>query len=180
MFPYLTYTRPPVSLFPRKIPTAFVCTMNVSEQMMKENYGAHIGANEHIFGMMFGHAESSFANETLQFEDYDKVVFSYFDPDERKERRKTVFPQDCVLAFELGAGESKNDKNNLTYQGPAEERQHSDDYLIFSYPLGKSPVFKFFTTSFLFFIFFRILSGISLNRGFVGWQREHPHRGADG
>ena len=69
MFPYLIDTRPPVSFFPRKTPTAFVCTMNVSEQMMKENYGAHIGANEHVFGMMFGHAESSFANETLQFED---------------------------------------------------------------------------------------------------------------
>jgi hypothetical protein len=103
MFPYLTYTRPPFALFSRKIPTAFVSSMNVSEQMMKENYGAHIGANEQVFGMMFGHSESSFANETLQFEDYDKVVFSYFDPDERKERRKTVLPQDCARAFELGA-----------------------------------------------------------------------------
>jgi len=70
---------------------------------MKENYGAHIGANKHVFGTMFGHAESSSANETLQFEDYDKEVFSYFDPDEHKERRKTVFPQDCARAFELGA-----------------------------------------------------------------------------
>ena len=43
------------------------------------------------------------SNETLQFEDYDKVVFSYFDPEERKERRRTVFPQDCRRAFELGA-----------------------------------------------------------------------------
>jgi hypothetical protein len=52
---------------------------------------------------MFGQAESLFSFETLQFEDYDKVVFSYFDPEERKERRKRVFPQDCKRAFELGA-----------------------------------------------------------------------------
>ena len=102
LFPYLTYTQPPISLFPRKIPTAFVYTMNVSEQLMKENYSAFIGANEQVLTRMFGHAESLFANETLQFEDYNKVVFSYFDPEERKERRKTVFPQDCKRAFELG------------------------------------------------------------------------------
>jgi multimeric flavodoxin WrbA len=102
LFPYLTYTRPPASLFPRKISTAFVYTMNVSEQLMKENYSTLIDANEQLLARMFGDAESFFVNETLQFEDYDKVVFSYFDPEERKERRKTVFPQDCDRAFKLG------------------------------------------------------------------------------
>lgn len=100
--PYFTYTRPPQSLFGRKIPTAFIYTMNVSEQLMKENYAGHIEANEHVLKMIFGHADSFFCNETLQFEDYDKVVFSYFDPEERKQRRRTVFPQDCTRAFELG------------------------------------------------------------------------------
>jgi multimeric flavodoxin WrbA len=102
LFPFLTYTRPPQSLFGRKIPTAFVYTMNVSEQLMKENYAGHIGANENVLKMMFGQAESLCSFETLQFEDYDKVVFSYFDPEERKERRRTVFPKDCERAFELG------------------------------------------------------------------------------
>jgi len=102
LFPYLTYTRPPASLFPRNIPTAFVYTMNVSEQLMKENYGTLIDANEQVLARMFGHAESFFANETLQFEDYDKVVFSYFDPEERRARWKAVFPQDCRRAFDLG------------------------------------------------------------------------------
>lgn len=39
---------------------------------------------------MLGHAETLSSNETLQFEDYDKVVFSYFDPEERKQRRGTA------------------------------------------------------------------------------------------
>jgi multimeric flavodoxin WrbA len=103
LFPYLTYTRPPASIFPKKIPTAFVYTMNVSEQLMKENYGTLVDANEQLLARIFGQTESLSSFETLQFEDYDKVVFSYCDPEERKERRKTVFPQDCMRAYELGA-----------------------------------------------------------------------------
>jgi len=104
LFPYLTYTRPPGSLFARKIPTAFIYTMNVSEEQMKEyHYPVHIGLNENLLSRTFGQAESLCSFETLQFEDYDKVVFSYFDPEERRERRRTVFPEDCRKAFTLGA-----------------------------------------------------------------------------
>jgi len=108
LFPYLTYTRPPSTIFPKKIPTAFVYTMNVSEQLMKENYGTLVDANEQVLTRMFGQAESLFSFETLQFEDYDKMVFSYFDPEERRERRKRIFPQDCRRAFELGARLAKS------------------------------------------------------------------------
>jgi multimeric flavodoxin WrbA len=104
LFPYLAYTRPPGSLFGRKIPTAFIYTMNVSEEMMIEyHYPVHIGLNENVLSRTFGQAESLCSFETLQFEDYDKIVFSYFDPEERRERRRTVFPEDCRKAFELGA-----------------------------------------------------------------------------
>ena len=104
LFPYLAYTNPPSSLFEKKIRTAFIYTMNVSEQQMKEyHYTVHTALNESILSRTFGHAESLFAFETLQFRDYNKVVFSYFDPEERKERRRTVFPQDCKRAFDLGS-----------------------------------------------------------------------------
>jgi len=104
LFPYLTYTRPPGSLFGRNIPTAFIYTMNVPEAQMKEYaYQVHIGLNENVLSRTFGQSESLCAFETLQFADYDKVVFSYFDPEERRERRRTVFPEDCKKAFALGA-----------------------------------------------------------------------------
>lgn len=104
LFPYLAYTSPPSSLFKGKIRTAFMYTMNVSEPLMKEfQYTVHTGLNENVLNRTFGHAESFFSFETLQFEDYNKVVFSYFDPEERKERRRTIFPKDCKRAFELGA-----------------------------------------------------------------------------
>lgn len=102
MFPYLTYTNPPASLFPKKIPTAFIYTMNVSKEQMMEFYGVHIQSNEQTLSRMFGACESFFSNETLQFEDYTKVVFSYFSSEERVERHTNVFPQDCKRAFEMG------------------------------------------------------------------------------
>jgi multimeric flavodoxin WrbA len=102
LFPNLTYTRPPQSLARKNLPTAFVYTMNVSEQIMKEQYCGHIGANAAVLKMIFGQSETLFCNETLQFEDYDKVVFNYFDPEERRERHRTIFPQDCKRAYDLG------------------------------------------------------------------------------
>jgi hypothetical protein len=103
LFQYLSYTNPPGSLFEKKIPTAFIYTMNVSEQQMKDyHYHVHTGSNEQVLARTFGHAESLFSFETLQFEDYSKMVFNYFDPETRMKRRKTVFPDDCKRAFELG------------------------------------------------------------------------------
>ena len=105
LFPYLVYSRPPASLFERNMPTAFIYTMNVSEEIMKENhYPVHFGLNENVLRRTFGQAETLCCFETLQFEDYDQVVFNYFDPEQRRERRRTVFPEDCRKAFALGAG----------------------------------------------------------------------------
>jgi hypothetical protein len=93
------------------MPTAFVYTMNVSEAQMKEPpYSVHIGLNESVLARIFGQSESLFCTETLQFEDYDKVVFSYCDPEERRRRRREVFPQDCKRAFDLGARLAKAGK----------------------------------------------------------------------
>jgi multimeric flavodoxin WrbA len=103
LFPYLVYSMPPRTLFGRKISTAFIYTMNMPEHMMKEyGYPVHIGLNENVLTRIFGQAESLCSFETLQFEDYNKVVFNYCDPEMRRERRRTVFPEDCRKAFDLG------------------------------------------------------------------------------
>jgi hypothetical protein len=70
--------------------------------MMKEfNYPVHFALNENVLSRTFGQAEFLCSFETLQFEDYDKVVFNYFNPEERRERRRTVFPEDCRKSYEL-------------------------------------------------------------------------------
>ena len=102
-FPYLVYARPPQTLFNRKLPTAMIYTMNVSEEVVKEyQYPVHFAVHEKYLVRMFGQAETLCAYETLQFEDYDKVVFDYFDPAERRAKHDKVFPEDCRKAFELG------------------------------------------------------------------------------
>jgi len=104
MFPYLVYAMPPVSLFPRKIKTAFFYTMNVGEEQFNEvNYPVHIGSNEWVLGMLFGAAaESLTALATRQFDDYSKYVFSMGDPVERVKKAGKTFPEDCKKAYELG------------------------------------------------------------------------------
>jgi multimeric flavodoxin WrbA len=103
LFPYLTYTAPPRSLFPKKINTGFIYTMNAREEWVKKSgFPQHIG-NERILKMIFGASESLFSFDTYQFEDYSKVVADLFDPEKKAKRRKEIFPKDCEKAFDMGA-----------------------------------------------------------------------------
>lgn len=104
MFPYLTYTDPPRSLFPKKIKTGFIYTMNSTEEQMKERgYLQHFGLHENYLKMIFGSSVYICSFDTYQFEDYSKVVSDRFDPEEKAKRRQNIFPIDCEQAFEMGA-----------------------------------------------------------------------------
>ena len=105
MFQYLTYTEPPQTLFPRKMHTGCIYTMNVSENLIKEmGYAQHLGINEFVLQMLFGSApEKLFCYDTYQFEDYAKVVATRFDPEKKALRRREVFPIDCEKAYAMGA-----------------------------------------------------------------------------
>jgi multimeric flavodoxin WrbA len=133
LFPYLAYTAPPQPIFPRRINTGFIYTMNAPEGRIKdfwtrriainefikeeplpslETYQAtlHITINEFMLKIVFGSAESLLSCETYQFEDYSKVVSSLFDPEQRAQRRKEVFPKDCEKAFEMGMRLARRDE----------------------------------------------------------------------
>jgi multimeric flavodoxin WrbA len=104
VFPYLTYTNPPGSLFPRKIDTGFVYTMGLTDELMKEfGYTQRFSAMEGLLARIFGRCESLYCCDTYQFDDYSKVVAPRFDPEKKKKRRDEVFPQDCQKAFAMGA-----------------------------------------------------------------------------
>ena len=104
IFPYLAYTPPPRSLFPKRINTGFIYTMNATEERMKKfGYDQHIILNERLLEMIFGPSESLFSFDTYQFEDYSKVIADIFDPKKKAKRREEVFPKDCEKAFEMGA-----------------------------------------------------------------------------
>ena len=104
VFPYLTYTDPPESLFPKKIRTGFIYTMGVTEELIKEiGYHQRFTNTENFLTRIFGSSEMLLSFDTYQFEDYSKYVSSRFDPENKLKRRKEIFPKDCQKAFEMGA-----------------------------------------------------------------------------
>ena len=103
IFPYLTYTDPLQSLFPKKIKTGFIYTMNVTaEEMKKRGYDWHFGLNETFLKTIFGAVESLFCCDTYQFKDYSKMAAERFDAEKKAKRRQEVFPEDCSKAYEMG------------------------------------------------------------------------------
>jgi len=104
LFPFFTYTMPPQSLFPKKIPTGFIYTMNVTEEMMQEfGYQPHFDKNQWFLEMVFGSSESLLCFDTYQFKDYAKVLATRFNEEHKAKRRQEVFPQDCQKALAMGA-----------------------------------------------------------------------------
>ncbi len=103
VFPYLVYSDNPKTLFPRRIPIALIYTMGAPEEMARQmGYGQSFGRNEMLMQRIFGPVQSLMSYDTLQFDDYSKFVAPRFDPKAKAERRKTVFPEDCRKAFEMG------------------------------------------------------------------------------
>ena len=104
LFPFLTYTEPSHSLFPRKIKTGFIYTMNVTEKIMKEwGYTEYFKRNETTLERIFGDSEYMCSFDTYQFKDYSKMVATRFDPAKKALRRREIFPADCQKAFDMGA-----------------------------------------------------------------------------
>ena len=82
LFQYIMYTDPLQSLFPKRIPTAFVYTMNATGDQEVREYGfeSHFLFNEMILKNVFGSSETITSFDTLQVTDYSKIVASKFDP----------------------------------------------------------------------------------------------------
>ena len=103
LFPYMTYTDPPGSIFLRKIRTAFIYTLGATEEMSEERgFDKHIAFNEFLLKTIFGDTETLCSYDTYQFEDYSKVFAPRWDPENKAKRRAEIFPQDCTKAFEMG------------------------------------------------------------------------------
>ncbi len=104
MFAPVVYAKPARSLFPRRIKTGMIYTMNATEEMSAErNYDLMFSSTEAYLRVIFGAAETFCCYDTYQFPDYSKVFFEYMDPVKKALRRKEVFPDDCRKAFEFGS-----------------------------------------------------------------------------
>jgi multimeric flavodoxin WrbA len=104
LFPYMTYTDPPATLFTGKVRTGFLYALGAPEDLARERgFDRHIAANEMLLKLIFGNSETFCSFDTYQFDDYSKYYAPRWDPEKKAKRRSEVFPIDCRQAFELGA-----------------------------------------------------------------------------
>lgn len=103
VFQSLLYTSPPSSLVSRKIRTALVYTMNVTDETVSATgLDKVLEMSRAMLERTFGSCELLLATDTMQFADYAKYQIEYFDPAAKKKRHEEVFPVDLERAFELG------------------------------------------------------------------------------
>jgi multimeric flavodoxin WrbA len=105
MFQYLVYDKSYSSLRKKDIPTGFIYTMNVPQELLEKNqYRVSMGTMESALKRTISGKDvlSLCATDTCQFDDYAKYEVTAFDPAHKAKRRKEDFPKDCRKAFELG------------------------------------------------------------------------------
>lgn len=103
LFQYLEYGSTLHSIFPKKVNTGFIYTMNFTEKMLND-FGMikPIEFNDFAMRTIFGASETLLSLDTYQFKDYSKVVAPGFDVKAKDKRRAEVFPIDCQKAFDMG------------------------------------------------------------------------------
>ncbi len=105
IFQYLVYDKNYSSLFQKKIPTAFICTMNINDDVVKGwNLDAQIGFFLSRISATFGSCEAFYCTDTCQVKDYSKYEITSFDVAHKLSRKETQFPLDLRKAFEIGKG----------------------------------------------------------------------------
>ncbi len=101
IFQNLTYNTETPCCNQNVIPVLLIMTSNAPDTFytdMMEGY-------RQTFSTFVGPTEILVSGETLQLPDYSKTDWPWtlFDPEARKERRETVFPEECRKAREMGA-----------------------------------------------------------------------------
>ena len=104
LFSNYIYSNEIPTVFPKALPNAFIYTMNMTEEHVKqfairEKFAVHEGFAGKI---LQAETRTLYACNTTQFADYSKYESSIFDPEEKAAYRKEVFPQQCAAAYELG------------------------------------------------------------------------------
>lgn len=104
-YPYRAYMKDSARVIaPKPIRTAFIYTMNSSEEEMKRNhYEQYLASTQLWTQSIFGYApEVMYSYDTYQYDDYDKYAADIWDIEKKEKNRQQQFPQDCKTAFSLG------------------------------------------------------------------------------
>ena len=101
VFQNLTYNRETPCCNQRPIPVLLIMTSNAPDTAytnLLQNY-------RQTLNRFVGPTELLVSGNTLQLNDYSKLdwEWSMFDPEAKKLRHETVFPQECAKAYNMGA-----------------------------------------------------------------------------
>ena len=101
VFQNLTYNLETPCCNVRPIPVLLIMTSNAPDTMyanLLQNY-------QQTLSRFVGPTEVLVSGDTLQLNDYSKLdwEWSMFDPEAKKLRHETVFPQECAKAYDMGA-----------------------------------------------------------------------------
>ncbi|GHV26506.1 flavodoxin family protein [Clostridia bacterium] len=104
VFSNMIYSDTIPTVFPKKIPSAFIYTMNITEEQFEEialkpKLEATSGFLEWVLGI---EPETLFAYNTYQFSDYSKYESSIFSEPEKAAYKAAHFPLDCQAAIDMG------------------------------------------------------------------------------
>ena len=102
IFQNLTYTVENPCCNEHPIPVLLIMTSNASDTADTDLLNGY----QQTLSTFVGPTEVLVSGETLQLKDYGATDWPWtlFDPEARKERHETVFPEECKRAFEMGAG----------------------------------------------------------------------------
>ena len=100
IFQSLTYNRETPCCNARSVPVLLIMTSNAPDTM----YLDLLKRYQQTLDRFVGPTEVLISGDTLQLADYSKTdwPWSMFDPEKKKARRETVFPQERKKAFDLG------------------------------------------------------------------------------
>jgi len=108
VFQYITYKMEPRSYNTHMIPVLFIMTSNAPETFYTpEGYGRVVSTYQNTLSGIIGPTKTLIASDTLQVNDYDKYDWTMFDPEAKKARHETVFPEVKQKAFNLGVDMAK-------------------------------------------------------------------------
>jgi len=104
IFQALTYKTEISNYNPWQIPVLMIMTSNASEELYPQiGYDEMLKRYQNTLSTFVGPTKILISSDTLQVKDYSRYNWTMFDPEFKKERHETVFPEDKKKAFSLGA-----------------------------------------------------------------------------
>jgi len=92
------------TVFPKKLPNAFIYTMNMTPKHFEQfGMSARLGMMEVFTEKILGVVPKILrVFDTVQFKDYSRYESSIFDGDAKIAHREAHFAEDCAAAYEIG------------------------------------------------------------------------------